>query len=97
MRVGEKERQCSRAKKWQGKRRNKKRTDDLNVQALPHEVRELVIQYYQEEPGVRMKKGRKHLAEQLGVTANALRIQVSRIRDRLVTCLLDCLRWSRDA
>ena len=67
------------------------------VQGLPRNLRELVIQYYQEEPGIQVKKRRKHLGEQLGISPNALRIQVSRIRDRLDTCVLDCLGSSPDA
>src|SRR5215212_3434614 len=42
---------------------------------LSVEHRELVLQYYQEERGAKIDN-RKHLADQLGIAVNALRIRV---------------------
>lgn len=62
------------------------------VQWLARDLRDLAIQYYQDEPGTKMKKKREQLARQLGMTPNALRIKACRIRDKLEDCVLDCLR-----
>jgi RNA polymerase sigma factor (sigma-70 family) len=60
---------------------------------LPAETRDLVISYYQEEAG-RKVRNRQRLAESMGVPMNALRIRVHRIRAKLETCVCDCLRDS---
>ena len=57
---------------------------------LPDESREIIITYYENEKGIRIK-GRKQLAARLGITANALRINAHRIRMSLETCVRECL------
>jgi RNA polymerase sigma factor (sigma-70 family) len=60
---------------------------------LPAETRDLVISYYQDEAG-RKVRNRQRLADSMGVPMNALRIRVHRIRAKLETCVCDCLRDS---
>jgi RNA polymerase sigma factor (sigma-70 family) len=60
------------------------------MQRLPEESRDLVLQYYQEEKGVRIDH-RRRLADRLGIALNALRIRVYRIRAGLQECVRDCL------
>ncbi len=52
------------------------------------------MEYYQEEKGKKIA-GRKGLAERLGITLNALRIMVHRIRLNLEECVRECLSHSR--
>ena len=52
------------------------------LQQLSAENRRIIINYYQGEKGERIKN-RKLMAEQLGIPANALRIRVHRIREKL--------------
>ena len=56
------------------------------VQALPAEERECILLYYHGE-GRKQVEYRKKLAERLGISQNALRIHVCRIRHRLQTCV----------
>ncbi|HEV8427526.1 MAG TPA: hypothetical protein VGQ41_06410 [Pyrinomonadaceae bacterium] len=60
------------------------------MEKLSPEHRELVLQYYEEEEGSKIDH-RKHLAEQLGIAVNALRIRVCRIRASLEECVQKCL------
>lgn len=62
------------------------------LERLPRELRELVTEYYREEPGIKMKKKREDLAARLGMTPNALRIRACRIRDKLDECAAKCLK-----
>lgn len=57
---------------------------------LPEESREIIITYYENEKGIRIKC-RKQLATRLGITPNALRINAHRIRMSLETCVRECL------
>lgn len=52
--------------------------------------RYLIIRYYQEEKGEKIKN-RKQLAEEEGIPLNALRIRVHRIRQKLEKCIKKCL------
>jgi len=52
--------------------------------------RDLVIRYFEGEKSARIA-GRKKLAEELHLTANALRIQAHRLRQKLRQCLQLCL------
>jgi DNA-directed RNA polymerase specialized sigma24 family protein len=61
---------------------------------LQSRSRELIREFYQEEKQAKIEH-RKRLAERLGITPNALRIQAHRIRLVLLECIRQCL--SRDA
>ena len=60
------------------------------MQKLSPEQRKLVLEYYQEERGAKIDN-RKHLADQLGIAVNALRIRVCRIRASLLECVQKCI------
>src|SRR5262245_18178676 len=60
------------------------------MEKLSPEHRELVLQYYQEERGAKIDN-RKHLADQLGIAVNALRIRVCRIQASVIECLPKCI------
>ena len=60
------------------------------LQALPEETRQLIARYYQGDQGGQVRI-RQALAEQLQISAIALRLRVSRIRAKLDTCLTRCL------
>jgi DNA-directed RNA polymerase specialized sigma24 family protein len=57
---------------------------------LPEDQRDLVLDYYVNEKGAKIDLHRK-LAEELGLSANALRLRTHRIRGRLESCVLECL------
>jgi len=61
------------------------------MENLQARSKELLLQYYQEEKGAKIKH-RKRLAEQLGIEPNALRIRACRIRMDLHACVLECLQ-----
>ena len=60
------------------------------LEQIPAESRSLVIEYY---VGERRQKiaNRRRLASALGVSENALRSRVQRLRDRLEHCVENCL------
>ena len=60
------------------------------MQHLPAGNRELVLQYYQKQKKAKIEH-RESLAQQLGITLNALRIRACRIRETLFLCVQDCL------
>jgi DNA-directed RNA polymerase specialized sigma24 family protein len=60
------------------------------LQELPREARDLVLQYYVSE-GRSKIDNRRRLAVTLGLTDNALRSRVQRVRDRLERCIAKCL------
>jgi DNA-directed RNA polymerase specialized sigma24 family protein len=57
---------------------------------LPEESRDLIIEYYQDEQGKKIKR-RKDLASRLDIPVNALRIRAHRIRTGLEMCVKECL------
>lgn len=57
---------------------------------LEQSERDLVAQYFQGEKRAKIN-GRKKLASELKLTANALRIQAHRLRKRLLQCMRMCL------
>lgn len=63
---------------------------DECMKTLPSDNRELVLQYYQEEKHAKIVH-RQHLARQLGIPLNALRIRAHRIRTALKNCVKECL------
>lgn len=56
---------------------------------LPEEGRRLILQYYEGERS-RKISNRRRLASLLGLTENALRSRVQRLRDRLESCVHTC-------
>ncbi|MEW6737537.1 MAG: hypothetical protein AB1489_40015, partial [Acidobacteriota bacterium] len=60
------------------------------LNALPQETRELLINYYISEQEKRSEE-RNHIADQLGITLNALRIRIHRLSSRLEKCIKDCV------
>jgi DNA-directed RNA polymerase specialized sigma24 family protein len=57
---------------------------------LPREDRALIVQYYHGEQRVKLDN-RKRLAAERGMTANALNIKACRIRDKLRSCVTECV------
>lgn len=56
---------------------------------LPEDQRNLVLRYHQGENNIR---NRRALSQELGLSMNALRIQVHRVRRKLEVCLRERLR-----
>ena len=65
---------------------------DRCVRRLERENRALIIGYYQGEHRAKLDN-RRALAAKMGITMNALSIRACRIRDRLETCMRQCLGW----
>jgi DNA-directed RNA polymerase specialized sigma24 family protein len=63
---------------------------DHCLESLAAESRALILGYYQLERGAKIQN-RRELADRLGIPMNALRIRVFRIRERLETCVHECL------
>ena len=61
------------------------------LETLSANNRELIIEYYQGEKGAKIKN-RKRLVERLGIPVNTLRMRALRLRERLQSCVEDCLR-----
>jgi DNA-directed RNA polymerase specialized sigma24 family protein len=57
---------------------------------LPPDGRELILEYYQGDRGVKIEQ-RKELAGRLGIPVNALRIRAHRIRVGLQECMRRCV------
>ena len=57
---------------------------------LPAQQRDLVLDYYVDEKGARIKS-REELATELGLSLNALRIRAHRIRGVLQKCVTECM------
>ena len=65
--------------------------DQCMTEKLAPDKRRLVLDYYRGETSAKIRQ-RKELAELLGKTTNALRIEVHRIRTVLQDCVFDCLK-----
>ena len=61
------------------------------MQQLTPRNREMILQYYQGERGVKIRL-RQELAERLGIKLANLRLQAQRVRGNLKKCILICLR-----
>lgn len=57
---------------------------------LPKEQRELALDYYVDEKSAKIKS-RQELANELGLSLNALRIRAHRIRVSLERCVTECM------
>lgn len=79
------------AEKYESERRL--RCLESCAEKLPAETRDLIVSYYEEEEGAKIRN-RRRLAESLGVPMNALRIRAHRIRAKLEKCVTDCLDHS---
>ena len=64
------------------------------MQKLSAKNRELILAYYEHESGAKIDR-RKKLADQMGITANALWIRTHRIKKDLQNCVKQCLRDDR--
>jgi RNA polymerase sigma factor (sigma-70 family) len=60
------------------------------MQELPPQDFRLIMEYYEEEKGARIR-ARQELAARLGIPLNALRIRAHRIRAQLQTCVEHCM------
>ncbi len=60
------------------------------LQGLGRDAYDLISQYYSGEQRVKIEN-RRELAARLGITINALSIRACRIRDKLETCVVECL------
>jgi DNA-directed RNA polymerase specialized sigma24 family protein len=60
------------------------------LEILPSDQRELVLEYYLNQKRAKIEH-RKCLAEELGLTSNALRLRAHRIRTILEKCVRQCI------
>ncbi|HSE16170.1 MAG TPA: hypothetical protein VLB46_03910 [Pyrinomonadaceae bacterium] len=63
------------------------------LQTLSPDNRELILQYYQGEKGEKIGN-RKKLLERLGIPVNTLRMRALRLREKLQSCVEECLGGS---
>ena len=61
------------------------------LEDLPPEGRELILEYYSDDGRAKIDR-RRRLAEAHGLSENALRSRVQRLRDRLEECIGRCTR-----
>ena len=57
---------------------------------LSSDSRELILQYYQGDKGEKIEN-RKKLTERLGVSVNTLRMRTLRLREKLQSCVENCV------
>jgi DNA-directed RNA polymerase specialized sigma24 family protein len=67
---------------------------DRCLEDFPSDIRTLVLGYYQGERGDKISN-RRQLAATLGLSDNALRSRVQRLRDRLERCVQTCVSAAR--
>lgn len=60
------------------------------LQTLSSDNRELILQYYQGEKGEKIQN-RKKLMDRLGIPVNTLRMRALRLRERLQSCVEECV------
>ena len=60
------------------------------LQTLSTDNRELIIEYYQGEKGEKIQN-RKKLMDRLGIPVNTLRMRALRLREKLQTCVEECV------
>jgi DNA-directed RNA polymerase specialized sigma24 family protein len=60
------------------------------LQTLSPDNRELILQYYQGEKGEKIQN-RKKLLDRLGIPVNTLRMRALRLREKLQSCVEECL------
>jgi RNA polymerase sigma factor (sigma-70 family) len=65
---------------------------EVCLNQLPPADKELLLRFYREETEAKAKiDGRKSLAEELGLSDNALRLRLFRLREKLAACVKKCL------
>jgi DNA-directed RNA polymerase specialized sigma24 family protein len=69
---------------------------DQCLNRLEAASREIIARYYVGEARLKIEQ-RRALAEELGVTANALSIRACRIRDKLESCVRECVGAGQNA
>ena len=62
------------------------------LQGLSSDNRDLILHYYQGDKGEKIAN-RKKLTEQLGVPVNTLRMRALRLREKLQTCVEECMNY----
>ena len=60
------------------------------LQTLSTDNRELILQYYQGEKSEKIQN-RKNLLDRLGIPVNTLRMRALRLREKLQTCVEECV------
>ena len=60
------------------------------LQTLSTDNRELILQYYQGEKSEKIQN-RKNLLDRLGIPVNTLRMRALRLRERLQSCVEECM------
>jgi len=60
------------------------------LETLTTDNRALILQYYQGEKGEKIQN-RKKLMDQFGIPVNTLRMRALRLREKLQTCVEDCV------
>jgi len=60
------------------------------LQTLSTDNRELILQYYQGEKSEKIQN-RKQLLDRLGIPVNTLRMRALRLRERLQSCVEECM------
>lgn len=60
------------------------------LQTLSTDNRDLILQYYQGEKGEKIQN-RKKLMDSLGIPVNTLRMRALRLREKLQTCVEECV------
>jgi DNA-directed RNA polymerase specialized sigma24 family protein len=60
------------------------------LQTLSTDNRELILEYYQGEKGEKIQN-RKKLMDRLGIPVNTLRMRALRLRERLQSCVENCV------
>jgi len=60
------------------------------LQTLSTDNRDLILQYYQGEKGEKIQN-RKKLMDSLGIPVNTLRMRALRVRERLQSCVEECV------
>ncbi|MBS1807720.1 MAG: hypothetical protein JST84_05975 [Acidobacteria bacterium] len=58
---------------------------------LPEPTRNLLVEYYK-TAGRKQTEYRQQMAERLGISPNALYLQIHRLREKLEECLANCLK-----
>jgi DNA-directed RNA polymerase specialized sigma24 family protein len=69
---------------------------DLCLAELDEASRSLLLAYYEGERSEKIR-GRRHLAERHGLSENALRSRLHRLRERLEQCVTTCTAHERSA
>ena len=64
---------------------------DRCLESLSPASREIITLYYQEAKGSRLD-ARKHLADEMAIPMNALRVRIHRIRSALSECVKECMK-----